>query len=78
MVRDVSKGKVAAKIFAILITIGAITPILAPAIGGYIDQVFGWKAVFYLLFILAILVVVLSLFTLQETLKKRKKGYYRF
>ena len=73
MVRDVSKGKVAAKIFAILITIGAITPILAPAIGGYIDQVFGWKAVFYLLFILAILVVVLSLFTLQETLKKEKK-----
>ncbi len=49
MVRDVSKGKFAAKIFAILITIGAITPILAPAIGGYIDQVFGWKAVFYLL-----------------------------
>ena len=73
MVRDVSKGKVAAKIFAILITIGAITPILAPAIGGYIDQVFGWKAVFYLYFILAILVVVLSLFTLQETLKKEKK-----
>lgn len=73
MVRDVSKGKVAAKIFAILITIGAITPILAPAIGGYIDQVFGWKAVFYVLFILAILVLILSLFILPETLKDEKK-----
>ncbi|QKF72343.1 drug resistance transporter, Bcr/CflA family [Aliarcobacter faecis] len=73
MVRDVSKGKLAAKIFAILITIGAITPILAPAIGGYIDQVFGWKAVFYLLFTLAILIVILSFFILQETLKDEKK-----
>ncbi|AXK49690.1 Bcr/CflA family drug resistance efflux transporter [Aliarcobacter trophiarum LMG 25534] len=78
MVRDVSKGKVAAKIFAILITIGAITPILAPAIGGYIDQVFGWKAVFYVLFILAILVLILSLFILPETLKDEKKVIINF
>ncbi|WP_418181160.1 Bcr/CflA family efflux MFS transporter [Aliarcobacter lanthieri] len=78
MVRDVSKGKVAAKIFAILITIGAITPILAPAIGGYIDQVFGWKAVFYVLFTLAILVLILSLFTLPETLKDEKKVIINF
>lgn len=78
MVRDVSKGKVAAKIFAILITIGAITPILAPAIGGYIDQVFGWKAVFYLLFALAILVLILSLFALPETLKDEKRVTINF
>ncbi|RBQ26557.1 MULTISPECIES: Bcr/CflA family efflux MFS transporter [Arcobacteraceae] len=78
MVRDVSKGKVAAKIFAILITIGAITPILAPAIGGYIDQVFGWKAVFYVLFTLSILVLILSLFTLPETLKDEKKVIINF
>ena len=66
-----------AKYFAILITIGTITPILAPAIGGYIDQVFGWKAVFYLYFILAILVVVLSFIHTSRNTKK-KKGYYRF
>ena len=78
MVRDVSKGKLAAKIFAILITIGAITPILAPAIGGYIDQVFGWKAVFYLLFTLAILVLILSLFALPETLKDEKRVTINF
>ncbi len=78
MVRDVSKGKLAAKIFAILITIGAITPILAPAIGGYIDQVFGWKAVFYLLFTLAVLIVILSFFILPETLKEEKKVLINF
>ena len=78
MVRDVSKGKLAAKIFAILITIGAITPILAPAIGGYIDQVFGWKAVFYVLFTLAILVLILSLFALPETLKDEKRVTINF
>ena len=78
MVRDVSKGKLAAKIFAILITIGAITPILSPAIGGYIDQVFGWKAVFYLLFTLAVLIVILSFFILPETLKEEKKVLINF
>lgn len=78
MVRDVSKGKVAVNIFAILITIGAITPILAPTLGGYIDQEFGWKTVFYLLFILAIILTIISSFTLHETLKKEKKVKINF
>ncbi len=73
MIRDVSKGKVAAKIFAIIITIGAVTPILAPAMGGYIDQIFGWKAVFYTLFVLSFILMIVSYFTLDETLKKSKR-----
>ena len=73
MIRDVSKGKVAAKIFAIIITIGAVTPILAPAMGGYIDQIFGWEAVFYTLFVLSFILMIVSYFTLDETLKKSKK-----
>lgn len=73
MIRDVSKGKVAAKIFAIIITIGAVTPILAPAMGGYIDQTFGWKAVFYTLFVLSLILMIVSYFTLDETLKKSKR-----
>lgn len=78
MVRDVSKGRVAANIFAILITIGAITPILAPTFGGYIEQEFGWKTVFYTLFSLAILLSIMSFFTLQETLKEGKKVQINF
>ncbi|MFW2568727.1 multidrug effflux MFS transporter [Aliarcobacter butzleri] len=78
MVRDVSKGRVAANIFAILITIGAITPILAPTFGGYIEQEFGWKTVFYTLFSLAIFLAITSLFTLQETLKEEKKVKINF
>lgn len=78
MVRDVSKGRVAANIFAILITIGAIIPILAPTFGGYIEQEFGWKTVFYTLFSLAILLSIMSFFTLQETLKEEKKVKINF
>ncbi|OCL94462.1 Bcr/CflA family efflux MFS transporter [Arcobacter porcinus] len=78
MIRDVSKGKVAAKIFAILITIGAITPILAPAIGGYIDQIFGWKSIFYVLCVLALILTFVSVFTLQETLKEEKRVIINF
>ncbi|WP_323669415.1 multidrug effflux MFS transporter [Aliarcobacter butzleri] len=78
MVRDISKGRVAANIFAILITIGAITPILAPTFGGYIEQEFGWKTVFYTLFSLAIFLSIMSFFTLQETLKEEKKVKINF
>ncbi|MCG3676920.1 Bcr/CflA family efflux MFS transporter [Aliarcobacter butzleri] len=78
MVRDVSKGRVAANIFAILITVGATTPILAPTLGGYIEQEFGWKTVFYILFVLAIFLAITSLFTLPETLKKEKKVIINF
>lgn len=78
MVRDVSKGKVAAQIFAILITIGAMTPILAPAIGGYIEQNFGWKVVFYTLFGSGILVAILSFLALDETLTLSKRVEINF
>ncbi|MFW2516821.1 hypothetical protein ACN5PD_10870, partial [Aliarcobacter butzleri] len=45
---------------------------------GYIEQEFGWKTVFYTLFSLAILLSIMSFFTLQETLKEEKKVKINF
>jgi len=73
MVRDVAKDSKAAQIYAIIISIGAITPILAPAIGGYISQEFSWEAVFYVLFAFSLFMLIIAFFTLEETLKIEDK-----
>jgi DHA1 family bicyclomycin/chloramphenicol resistance-like MFS transporter len=45
----------------------ALGPILAPLVGGYLQHVFGWKAVFYFLSAYGCLVLVLVCFLLPET-----------
>jgi MFS transporter, DHA1 family, multidrug resistance protein len=45
----------------------ALGPILAPLIGGYLQHVFGWKAVFYFLTAYGCLVLAVVYFLLPET-----------
>jgi DHA1 family bicyclomycin/chloramphenicol resistance-like MFS transporter len=49
----------------------ALGPILAPLIGGYLQHVFGWKAVFYFLTGYGCLVLILVSFLLPETNTRR-------
>lgn len=73
MVRDVTQGVQAAKLFGLLMTIEGIAPIIAPALGGYIDVHFGWRAVMIVLAILGALVAVNSIVVLRETLPVQKR-----
>ncbi|QDY69579.1 multidrug effflux MFS transporter [Qingshengfaniella alkalisoli] len=53
------------------VTMGmAVVPMFSPAIGGLMDEMFGWQANFWLLFVLAGGVVVISWFDLGETAPK--------
>lgn len=72
-VRDVAEGVKAAKLFAILLTIEGIAPILAPIAGGYIDLHFGWRAVLYSTAGLGLLALVNSFFSLPESLAREKR-----
>ena len=45
----------------------ALGPIIAPLIGGYLQHVFGWKAVFYFLTAYGCIVLLLIYFLLPET-----------
>jgi DHA1 family bicyclomycin/chloramphenicol resistance-like MFS transporter len=45
----------------------SIGPIIAPAIGGYLQHFFGWQACFYFLAIYSIIVFILSLIFIPET-----------
>lgn len=73
MVRDISTGVAAAKLFAMLMTIEGVAPILAPAAGGFVDTHFGWRAVMLVLAALGIVVLLNSWAALPETLVPRKR-----
>jgi MFS transporter, DHA1 family, multidrug resistance protein len=51
----------------------ALGPIIAPLIGGYLQHVFGWKAVFYFLTVYGCVVLVLIYFLLPETKAHRRQ-----
>lgn len=67
IVRDmVTPAKVASYIG--FVTMGmAVAPMIGPAIGGAVDQLFGWRTSFSLLGIFGFLVFVLVFFKLEET-----------
>lgn len=45
-VRDVTRGSVAATLYAIIITIEGVVPIASPLLGGVINDLWGWRAIF--------------------------------
>ncbi|TXN42783.1 multidrug effflux MFS transporter [Methylobacterium sp. WL7] len=67
MVRDVSTREDAARKLAILTTAMTLTPALAPAIGGVVNEAFGWRAVFVVLAGIVAVLGTLVVFTLPET-----------
>ncbi|QIC70611.1 multidrug effflux MFS transporter [Acinetobacter indicus] len=68
MVRDLTEGAAAAQLYALLNTIVALGPIVAPAIGGVIGAHYGWRGVMFALGGLGIVVLVNTVCTLKESL----------
>ena len=67
IVRDIYGRKRAAQVLAYIGLAFAISPALTPIIGGYVQVWLGWRANFYLLTILAILVLWAVWLLLDET-----------
>lgn len=67
-VRDVSEGAQAAQLFALLMTIEGLAPVLAPAAGGVIDGQWGWRAVFLSMAIMGVFALLNSQVNLKESL----------
>ncbi len=68
IVRDVSRGSELTRLFALLMVIGNLVPLIAPSIGSGVLLFADWKGVFLLLTILGIVLLVLSAFRLKESL----------
>lgn len=68
MIRDVYSPQDAHRAMARVMMMFAIAPAIAPIIGGWLHDVFGWHSVFYFLALFASSVFLLVLFHIPETL----------
>ncbi|MBE5318655.1 multidrug effflux MFS transporter [Pedobacter sp. MR2016-19] len=69
MVRDLFSVEESPKVFASLMLVIAVSPMLAPTAGGYLIAALGWKYVFVFLGLMAILMLLASIFKLPESYK---------
>lgn len=67
MVRDLFPIKDNAKVFALLMLVVGVSPMVAPTVGGYVTVAFGWHSVFIILMMLGILNLVASIFGLPDS-----------
>ncbi|MFG1921039.1 multidrug effflux MFS transporter [Cryptosporangium sp. NPDC048952] len=68
IVADTVRGAAAARIFSVLMTIGGIAPVVAPLLGGALLGPVGWRGVFVVLTVLALVMLAGSFFVLRESL----------
>ncbi|MDF2529347.1 MAG: multidrug resistance protein, partial [Gammaproteobacteria bacterium] len=73
--RDVFKGPEFLKVSSYITMILAVTPILAPLLGGYIQDYIGWRGNFFFLLIYAVIILIVVSFKLPETNTKPHKGH---
>lgn len=60
------------------ITMGmSVTPMIAPFIGGYLEEIYGWKASFWLTFVFGLLALVVVYRDLAETNRNRSASFGR-
>src|SRR5699024_7561773 len=69
MVRDFFSTKETARIFSMLMLIIGVSPILAPTVGGYVLDYWGWHSIFIILGVIATLIMLGIIFILPESKK---------
>src|SRR6218665_491160 len=69
MVRDLFPVKDNAKVFSLLMLVVGVSPMIAPAIGGYVTAGPGWQWVFVILAAMAVLIILAVIFVLPDSYK---------
>ena len=79
IVRDLFEGVTAARLFATLMMITGIAPVLAPVLGAQVLRFSSWRGTFVLLAIVGLVMLLMVAFGLEETLAtgKRHQGGLR-
>jgi MFS transporter, DHA1 family, multidrug resistance protein len=72
IVRDLYQGEKAASVLGYITMAWVLAPMIAPVIGGYLDQIAGFRSSFVLLAIVGALTFVGAWFTLHETNMNRR------
>ncbi|MCC6172777.1 MAG: multidrug effflux MFS transporter [Gammaproteobacteria bacterium] len=74
IVRDLYDGPEAQRLMNTVTLIFSVAPALAPVLGGWIHVAFGWRAVFFFLFVLGLAVALASWWRLPETLSPQRRA----
>ncbi|GAC1585222.1 MAG: multidrug effflux MFS transporter [Ginsengibacter sp.] len=69
MVRDIFPVEENAKVFSLLMLVVAVSPIIAPTLGGYVTSAYGWQAIFIILSLIAAITLITLHFNLPESRK---------
>ena len=72
-IADLLSGNELAKKYSLLGLLLTVAPILAPIIGGWINEILGWRYIFFFMTIFGIILVVISYFYVHETLPNEKR-----
>lgn len=75
IVRDMVDDAQAASMIGYLTLGMSVVPMIGPALGGYLDELFGWRASFSLLILLGLIVILLVWSDLGETNKTRPSSF---
>lgn len=73
IVRDMSDGAASARLFAALLTVGALAPVLAPLAGGQLLHVTDWRGCFAAMAGIGLVLLVASALLLHETLAPERR-----
>jgi DHA1 family bicyclomycin/chloramphenicol resistance-like MFS transporter len=73
IVRDLSGGAVAARMFAVLMGITGVVPVCAPLIGGQVLLLTSWRGVFVVLAVVGVLLLAATALALPETLPAEQR-----
>ena len=77
IVRDMMDTKEAVKILSIIAMAMAIVPMIAPMIGGFLDELYGWRANFWIYLIMGFSLLALIWLDLGETNTKKSDTFYK-
>ena len=75
IVSDTARGAAAAKLLGVLTIICVIAPVIAPLAGGAIIAAAGWRAVFWILAVLVLVLFVWGIFGAKETMAPEDRNH---
>ena len=72
MVRDIFPVKDNAKVFSLLLLVVGVSPMIAPTVGGYVTDAFGWHSVFWILTGMGVAILIATVLWLPDSYKPDK------
>ncbi len=67
VVNDLFELKEAGAVFALMMVVSSLAPMLSPTFGSLLLKIFSWQSIFVTLFLLGVLLIFLVVFVLKES-----------